>query len=107
MTVELHTIVVYDVEDDRDRNKIADVCKDFGLIRFQLSGFEGRLTTNRREMLALRVRSQLRRGWACVSIIPICERDLRARISVVTEARSEGGETHEKRPALAPATEEH
>lgn len=35
---ELTLFVFYDIEIDKIRNKIADVCKDYGLIRIQFSG---------------------------------------------------------------------
>lgn len=46
---ELDTLVIYDIEVDRTRNRIAEVCKDYGLERVQYSVFFGSLSRNLRE----------------------------------------------------------
>lgn len=51
----LYTIVVFDVPCDRARRKLGEICKDYGLVRFQWSAFEGEMTRNRREELFGRV----------------------------------------------------
>jgi CRISPR-associated protein Cas2 len=45
---ELLTFVVYDIEDDRVRARIASACKDYGLERIQYSAFCGQLDSTRR-----------------------------------------------------------
>jgi len=47
-----YAFVFYDIPDDRLRNKVANVLKDFGLRRLQKSVFEGNLTYNRGDELA-------------------------------------------------------
>ena len=47
----LHTLAVFDVPDDKARRKLGELCKDYGLHRFQWSAFEGDLSRNRREEL--------------------------------------------------------
>ncbi len=47
----LHTLAVFDVPDDNARRKLGELCKDYGLHRFQWSAFEGELSRNRREEL--------------------------------------------------------
>jgi thiamine-monophosphate kinase len=44
-------IVIYDIVEDKIRNKIADVCLDFGLRRIQYSAFLGELTHNQKGTL--------------------------------------------------------
>ncbi|MCI0445126.1 CRISPR-associated endonuclease Cas2, partial [bacterium] len=51
---EQPVLLIYDIEDDRLRTKLADLCKDFGLERIQYSAFFGQLSRNHREELALR-----------------------------------------------------
>ncbi|WP_169796528.1 CRISPR-associated endonuclease Cas2 [Chondromyces crocatus] len=46
-----HLLAIFDVSDDRARRKLTELCKDYGLTRFQWSAFEGQLTRNRREEL--------------------------------------------------------
>ena len=60
--MELHTLVIYDVEDDRARTRVSEACKDFGLERIQYSCFRGRLSQNKREELYERMR-KIQREW--------------------------------------------
>jgi len=60
--MELHTLVIYDVEDDRARTRVAEACKDFGLERIQYSCFRGKLSQNKREELYERMR-KIQREW--------------------------------------------
>jgi CRISPR/Cas system-associated endoribonuclease Cas2 len=59
---ELVTLVIYDVEDDWARTRVADACKDFGLERIQYSCFRGKLSQNKREELYERMR-KVQRDW--------------------------------------------
>lgn len=45
--------VIYDIRANKNRKKISDLCKDFGLERVQYSSFLGTLTKNKAEMLAI------------------------------------------------------
>lgn len=49
--MELSTLVIYDIEDDRARLRVSEACKDFGLERLQFSCFRGNLSQNKREEL--------------------------------------------------------
>lgn len=80
--LELHTLVVYDIGDDRTRTKVGEACKDFGLVRFQYSAFEGPLTRNRREELALVLTKLMTDRGGRVVLIPVCAGDLAGRIAV-------------------------
>jgi hypothetical protein len=46
-------VLIYDIENDRLRTRIADACMDYGLERIQFSAFFGKLNRNRRQELAL------------------------------------------------------
>ena len=48
-------LLVYDISHDRTRSRVADVCLDYGLDRFQYSAFVGRLTRTHQEELMLRI----------------------------------------------------
>jgi sugar phosphate isomerase/epimerase len=64
--MELSTLVIYDIEDDRARTRVAEVCKDFGLERLQYSCFRGMLSANKREELLermLRIQQEWERRW--------------------------------------------
>ena len=60
--MELSTLVIYDIEDDRARTRVSEACKDFGLERLQYSCFRGKLSQNKREELYERLR-RIQREW--------------------------------------------
>jgi CRISPR-associated protein Cas2 len=87
---EVTTLVVYDIEEDRVRNKIADICLDYGLERFQYSAFMGRLTRNMREQLFLKLSSILARRVGKILVLPVCEKDLKGILRQENRLREEG-----------------
>jgi CRISPR-associated protein Cas2 len=74
---EVSLVLIYDIEDDRLRTRVADVCLDYGLERIQFSAFFGKLNRNRRQELALKVKNELGGENGRVRIIPVCEDDLK------------------------------
>ena len=74
---EVSLVLIYDIENDRLRARVADVCMDYGLERIQFSAFFGKLNRNRRQELALRVQNELGGESGRVRIIPVCEQDLK------------------------------
>lgn len=70
-------VLIYDIEDDRLRTRASDICLDYGLERIQFSAFFGRLNRNRRQELALKLRSEVGQQSARIRIIPVCEDDLK------------------------------
>lgn len=73
---EVSCILIYDIESDRLRNRISEACLDYGLERIQYSAFFGKLSRNRRQELALRLRSEVKDDTAKIRVIPICQSDL-------------------------------
>ncbi len=74
---EVSVVLVYDIEDDRLRTRVAEACLDYGLERIQYSAFFGRLSRNRRQELALRIAREIEDASARVRMFPICEEDLK------------------------------
>lgn len=74
---EILVYVFYDIQQDKIRNRAAQVCKDFGLERTQFSGFVGYLTRNRREEMAIKLRDVLGENNGKILIQPVCEKDFR------------------------------
>ncbi|HTX75568.1 MAG TPA: CRISPR-associated endonuclease Cas2 [Terracidiphilus sp.] len=70
-------MLIYDIEEDRTRTRVADICLDYGLERIQFSAFFGRLNRNRRQELSLRVQAEIGDQSARVRVIPVCEDDLK------------------------------
>ncbi len=73
---EVSCLLIYDIENDRLRNRIADSCLNYGLERIQYSAFFGKLNRNRREELALALRREIGELAAKIRLIPICQSDL-------------------------------
>ncbi len=84
--LESLTIVLYDITHDRSRTKVSEKCLDFGLTRFQYSAFQGPLTRNRREELALVLEQLIEVHGGPVALIPVCQSDCAGRIDVFVEA---------------------
>jgi CRISPR-associated protein Cas2 len=74
---EISLVLIYDIEEDGLRNRVADICLDYGLERIQFSAFFGRLNRNRRQELSLRVQGEVGNRSARVRVIPVCEEDLK------------------------------
>ncbi len=79
MRPEVQTYVIYDIQDDRVRYRIANACKDYGLERIQFSAFTGPLNANKREELFLRLCRELGEHAGKVMVLPVCEKDEKAK----------------------------
>lgn len=79
----MKTLLIYDIENDRLRLKVADACLDYGLQRIQFSAFFGEISANRTEELLMRIR-RLAGDLQCrVDLFPICDSDLKRRKSLL------------------------
>lgn len=65
-------VVLYDITDDKIRNKVVMKCKNYGLIRVQKSIFMGNLTRNKAEMLALELKNFTFQSSDKIFIFPSC-----------------------------------
>lgn len=75
----MQCLVVYDIVDDNKRNKVADVCIDYGLDRIQYSAFAGDLAPTHQEELMLKIAAVLGKRPGKVQLVPVCEKDWNAR----------------------------
>jgi len=73
----MQTLVIYDIPDDKIRNKIGEACKDYGLERIQYSAFIGDINHNKREELRQRIRRTLGKKDGNIQIYPVCDKDLK------------------------------
>jgi CRISPR-associated protein Cas2 len=85
----MKTIVVYDIENDRIRNKIFNACKDYGLEHIQYSAFFGELNHNRRGELKQRIKRTLGKKAGKIMICPVCDKDLRLMEEIVVYEQEE------------------
>ena len=88
---ELLTFVVYDIEDDRIRARIANACKDYGLERIQYSAFSGPLSATMRGELIARLGDTLGDEVGKILVLPVCEKDLQARREMLNAPPEPGG----------------
>jgi len=75
----MHCLLVYDIPDDGKRNKIADVCLDYGLDRIQYSAFLGKLHATHQAELMLKIKKVLGRRPGNIQLFPLCDGDYEAR----------------------------
>lgn len=74
---EVSVVVLYDVENDRIRTRVAEVCLNYGLERIQYSAFLGKINRNRRQELSLELLDEVGGENARLRIIPVTEDALR------------------------------
>jgi CRISPR-associated protein Cas2 len=70
---EVSVVVLYDVENDRIRARVSDICLNYGLERIQYSAFLGKINRNRRQELSLRLQEEVGAEQARLRIIPVTE----------------------------------
>ena len=72
--------VVYDIENDRARTRIAKYCKQAGLHRVQYSVFLGSLDANRKDELQLKIEDEINEESDSVYIFPMSKAELKATV---------------------------
>lgn len=68
--------VMYDIKEDKARNRIAKMCKQAGLYRVQYSVFLGQMTPNHKDELSLRIESEIDEEADSVYIFPMAKDEL-------------------------------
>lgn len=71
--------VIYDISNNKVRCRVSDLCKDYGLERFQKSAFLGNLSRNKAEMLVLEIEKYLNENDK-VFVLPAGKEDFAKRI---------------------------
>lgn len=75
---ELQTLVIYDVEDDRARLRIAKACRDYGLEHIQYSAYRGPLGITLRKELFGKLKDILAERPGRILVVPLCDKDAEA-----------------------------
>ena len=78
-------LLIYDIPDDRLRNKVADICLDYGLARIQYSSFLGDLSHNRQGEIVQKLKRRIGKREANIQLFSICEKDLALRREIVVK----------------------
>ena len=69
--------VLYDIEKDRARDRVAKICKQSGLYRVQYSCFLGTLDVHEKDILELRLESEINAETDKVYIFPMSKSELK------------------------------
>lgn len=69
--------VIYDISDDKTRDRVARTCKGKGLYRVQKSAFLGTLNRNQLDELKMMCEDLIDSGADSVYIFPMCEDDFK------------------------------
>jgi len=69
--------VLYDIEKDKARNKIAKLCKQAGLYRVQFSVFLGTINDNQKDTLQLQIQELINPKNDKVYIFPMSKDELK------------------------------
>ena len=72
--------LLYDIQKDKPRSKVAKICKQSGLYRVQKSVFLGSLEDNERDTLHLRVDELIDEETDSVYIFPMSKNELRQTV---------------------------
>ena len=71
------TWVIYDIVEDKKRNRIAKACKKYGLYRVQKSAFLGQLNRNEIDEINLKCLDIINEEEDSVYIFPMCDDDFK------------------------------
>jgi len=86
-------LVVYDIEKNKFRNRVAEACKDAGLVRVQLSVFMGEMDAERRWEFFKKLKSKLSpESFGRIMVLPICRRCLGEKLEAIILGNGGKGE---------------
>ena len=72
--------VMYDIEQDRARNRVAKYCKQAGLYRVQYSVFLGTLNANEKDSLELQIEQEINPDQDKVYLFPMSQPELQQTV---------------------------
>ena len=78
----MRCLLLYDIPDDRARQRVADACLDYGLQRIQYSAFSGDLSNAHRRALFGEVTTRLRGHAATVHLFPLDDHSWQGRRTI-------------------------
>lgn len=82
----MRCLLIYDIPDDRTRQRIADACLDYGLQRIQYSAFSGDLSRTHQRALFVEILRRLGKQDGNVQFFPFDEQSWAGR-RVITQRR--------------------
>jgi CRISPR-associated protein Cas2 len=79
----MQSLLIYDIPDDRARQKVADACLDYGLERIQYSAFCGDLSRTHQRALFVEIKRRLGRKAGKVQLFSLDEKSWNGRREIV------------------------
>lgn len=74
--------VLYDIEKDKARNRVAKYCKQAGLYRVQYSVFLGSIDSNTKDTLELQIEQEINRDRDKVYLFPMSKKELKETVTM-------------------------
>jgi len=72
--------IMYDIEKDKSRSKVAKLCKQAGLYRVQFSVFLGTIDANQKDTLQLQIEDLINVETDSVYIFPMSKAELQTTV---------------------------
>lgn len=72
--------VLYDIENDSVRSKVAKICKQTGLYRVQFSVFLGTINKDQKDTLQLQIEELIDESKDSIYIFPMSKNELQATV---------------------------
>jgi len=85
----MQSLLIYDIPNDRARQKVADACLDYGLQRIQYSAFCGDLARTHQRALFSEIKKRLGRAAGNVQLFPLDEPTWRGRREIAQRGSDE------------------
>jgi CRISPR-associated protein Cas2 len=90
----MYCLLIYDISHDGTRQKVADLCLDYGLQRVQYSAFVGDLSVAHQRELFGAIKAKIKRQAANVQLFPLDAKSWSGR-----RVFAQGEPTHDPDPA--------
>lgn len=75
----MQCLLIYDIPDDRARQRVADACLDYGLQRIQYSAFVGDLSRSHQRALFGEITQRVKGKAANIQLFPLDEASWKGR----------------------------
>ncbi len=71
------TWIIYDIVENKKRNRVVKACKNYGLYRVQKSCFLGNLNSNEIDELSLQCQDIMNEEEDSIYVFPMCDEDFK------------------------------
>lgn len=83
----MRCLLLYDIPNDRIRQRVADACLDFGLTRIQYSAYLGELSSTYSRALFTEIDERIRGYAATVHLFPLHDQSWQGRRMLLREGK--------------------